>query len=279
MRIAVLNASGIQAKAIADHLGTAHAVTRLSRAAGPGLTTVESESEDDLARKLEGQDAVVLTSPIDHRPGSREAYADRVTRAAERAGLSRVVLNTAAAVLDSDRPVATVLKRVRDIVQSGAVPSTVVQPTVYLDNLLAPWFLPAILNDGVVAYPIAPDTAVSWISHADLARFIAAVLARSETAGRVFDIGGEALTGPELTAVVERAVGRPVAYQKLPFEPFAAGLNAGFGAPTGDDIADMYRHLQQNPEALLRDDSAWSELGLAPATAAKWAAGQTWVPS
>jgi uncharacterized protein YbjT (DUF2867 family) len=86
---------------------------------------------------------VVLTSPLDYRPGVRQAYAERVVRAAERAGVGRLVLNTAAAVPDdSPYAVAEDLRRIRAIVQSGAVPATVVQPTIYLDNLLAPWALP-----------------------------------------------------------------------------------------------------------------------------------------
>lgn len=277
MRIAVLNASGVQSRAIADRLSVEHEVTRLSRTEGPNLTLVDSTAEEALTRAFEGHQAAVLTSPIDHGSGVREAYAERVSRAAERAGLTRLILNTAAAVLeDSDRPVAAVLKQVRSIIRSGATPSTVVQPTVYLDNLVAPWALPSVVNDGLIAYPVAPDTRISWVSHADLARFIAAAIASPKAVSQVYDIGGEARTGREVAGAVARAVGRPVAWQSIPLDAFAAGLNAAFGAPAGDDIADLYRHLERHPQALARDRSAWKALELVPETVEAWAGRQRW---
>ena len=53
--------------------------------------------------------------------------------------MGRIVLNTAAAVPDGlERPVADVLRRVRAMVMDGPVPSAVVEPTVYMNNLAAP---------------------------------------------------------------------------------------------------------------------------------------------
>jgi len=278
MTVAVLNATGAQARTIADRLALGQNVRRLSRNAGDGLFAVDTESVDDLARAFDGTDAVVLTSPLDYRPGVREAYAERVTRAAEQAGIGRLILNTAAAVPDDNlRPVAEDMRRIRAIVRSGSVPSTVVQPTVYLDNLLAPWALPGIVNDGVYGSP-APTTAViSYISHVSLGDFIAAAIGSPVAAGQIYDIGGpDALTATELLSIVGQAAGRNIQYIEVPFDAFAAGINAGFGSPTGDDVADSYRHLADHPSALKRDGSPWQALNVVPESAAQWAARQRW---
>lgn len=76
------------------------------------------------------------------------------------------MLNTAGAVHETyDRPVSRVLREVRGIVRSGGTLSTIVQPTVFMDNLVAPWALPSLLNDGVMAYPGPAANPISWISH------------------------------------------------------------------------------------------------------------------
>ncbi len=278
MTIAVLSATGAQARAIADRLARDHDVVRLSRAAGAGLSPVDTGSEDDLVRALEGARAVVLTSPLDYRPGVRIGLAERVTRAAERAGVGRLVLNLAAAVpADNPRPVAEDLRQIRAVIQSGATPWTVVQPTAYLDNYLAPWALPAIVGDGVIASPAPAEARISYISHASLGDFVAGVIDRPASVGQTYDIGGpEALSGQALADILSAPVGRPLTYQALDLDQFAAGLNAAFGAPTGDDVADIYRHLSERPDALARDTSPWTEIGVEPESAAAWAARQTW---
>ena len=276
--IAVLNAGGAQSHAIARRLeGAGYTVRRLSRQDGPGLTQVDTESESSLQRALEGAAGAVLTLHQDYRPGAREAYVTRVVLAAEAAGVGRIVLNTAGAVYeDSDLPVAVDLRKLRSIVQDGAVPVVTLQPTVYLDNLLAPWAVPAIVNDGVLAYPAPTNAAVSWLSHDSLAAFVTAAFKKA-VAGRTFEIGGpEPLTGAELAAVVGATIGQLVTYQALPLDGFAAGLNAAFGAPAGDIIAGLYRHLEDHPRAVTRDPGAWAELGVQPERAEAWAARQTW---
>jgi uncharacterized protein YbjT (DUF2867 family) len=221
---------------------------------------------------------VVLTSPLDYRPGVRIGLAERVTRAAERAGVRRLVLNLAAAVpADNPRPVAEDLRQIRAVIQSGATPWTVVQPTAYFDNFLAPWALPAIVGDGVIASPAPADARISYISHASLGDFVAGVIDRPASVGQTYDIGGsEALSGQALADILSAPVGRPLTYQALDLDQFAAGLNGAFGAPTGDDVADIYRHLSERPDALARDTSPWTEIGVEPESAAAWAARQTW---
>jgi len=280
----VTGATGAQGRAVASAFAQAgHRVRGLTRKDTQGdadvtLVRVDPNEPGGLERAFEDASAVVLTSPIDHRAGARERLAEAVVRAAERAGVTRLVLNTAAAVFDDyDRPVSAVLREVRQIVLSGRVPAVVLQPTAYMDNLLAPWVLPAIVGDGVFAYPLPPQVRASWISHADLGRFALAAATAPGVEGQVFDIGGpEPITGPEMAAVLSRHIGRDVTYAPIPLDEFAAGVNAVYGAPTGDDVADLNRYVEQHPRVLERDPAGWSALGVQPESFANWAARQQW---
>ncbi len=268
--IAVTGINGAQGAAIADaFLAAGHRVIGVGRTAPEGRSDIDARIGDlsdaeSLAAAFSGADAVVFTSPIAHRPGARETMARNVVSAAEAAGVRRIVLNAAAAVLEaSPQPVGAVLREVRRIVLGGAVPAVVLQPTVYMDNLREPWFLPALINDGVLAYPAAADTAVSWLSHRTLGELAVAAATIAGIEGSIHIVGGpEALTGAELAQRVGRRLDRTIQYAQIPFEDFAAGINAGFGAPAGDDIADLYRHLDQHRGALTLAPDSTAALGV-----------------
>lgn len=280
-RAIVTGAAGAQGSAIADAFRRAgHEVAGLVRQPRPDradLTVVDMEDAEALARALEGAEVLAFTSPIDHRPGAREGLAERLIAAADRVGVGRIVLNTAAAVPDGlDRPVAKVLRRVRATVMEGPVPSAVVEPTVYMDNLAAPWLAPAIAS-GTLVYPAPRDARIAWISHASLGAFVVAAAEHATPGGRVFEVGGpEAMTGDEAARRLGDAIGRPVRYEEAPLEGFAAALNAASGAPAGDDIADYYRHLLGHPDVLARGAEAAAHLGVSPEPMTEWAARQSW---
>jgi len=167
MTIAIFNATGAQASAIAARVEAAgFEVRRLSRSGGPGRVEVDPADEADLARALDGASAAVFTVPQDYRAGVREAYAERVVRAAEEAGVRRLVVNMGGPVLEEGNDAtARELRAIRTILMGRSVPAVVVQPTSFLDNLLQPWSQGAIVGQGVLAYPIAPGVRISWVSH------------------------------------------------------------------------------------------------------------------
>jgi len=176
-----------------------------------------------------------------------------------------------------DDPVTHELVRIRSILTGGAVAAVVLQPTSFLDNLLQPWSLAAIVEDGVIAYPIPEEVRVSYISHHSLGDFAAAALRVPEAAGRTFEIGGpEAVTGPALAEAVGAAAGRPVRFVELPLDAFAGALDEAFGAPAGARIAALYHYYREQPDAGVRDPQSWRVLGVAPESAAQWAGRQRW---
>jgi NAD(P)H dehydrogenase (quinone) len=265
--VAITGTSGAQGAAIAqafrDAGWTIRAVTRAAEAPAP---------EDQLA----GAEALVVTAPIDYRRGVREAWFAGLLLAAGRAGVGRVVLNLASRPLPGlRRPVSESLRALEAMAMAGPVPAVVLRPTVYMDNLLQPWAIGGVEARGVLSYPIAPQIGIGWISHRSLGQAAVLAATRADATGRGFDIAGpEALTGPDVAALLGAALGRRVGYEVLDRALLAEGLNQAFGAPAGDDIADLYGHLPHVPDALAHgaDNAA---LGLVPERFADWFARQT----
>lgn len=281
-RAVVTSITGAQAKAIArSYANAGFDVRGLSRAEPQSdfeTFRVDPADKDAMARALDGAEIVAFTWPIDYRDGVREALAEALVAAARQAGVRRIVSNAAAAVLeDYDRPVGVSMRGIRDILLAADIETICLQPTVYMDNLGEPWAKPAIVNDGVFAYPMHPDARVSWISHASLGDFMVAAADLPLAGGRIFDIGGpEALNGAEVAKLLSQAAGRTVEYQFVPPKEFAKGLNAVFGEPVGDHIGDLYSYVETHHDALARDPASYEVFNVQPERFADWAQRQSW---
>jgi len=229
-----------------------------------------------------GVDKVVLTLPQVAGRALAARFAHNAVLAAEAAGVKLLVWNSSGPVPTTHTGVA-VLDGVVDtahLLRASAVPSIVVRPTLYMDNLTAGWTAPAILHNGVFAHPLPRESRVSWISRNDLAAFIVAALRRPDLAGRAFHVGGpQALTGPETAEILSVAVGRRVAYVPVPLSYFAAGLNAARGGRSGDEIADFYAWIRRQPVSPLAVDlgPALAALPVRPTAFSEWAKAQDWV--
>lgn len=284
----VTSASGLQGISVVRRLAEAgYQVRGLTRnkaqstqiEAASGLPIVVDFTDlSGLVQSFDQAEVVVFTSPIDHRPGAREQLVEKVAQAAEQAQVNRIVFNSAADIFeDYARPVSQVLKALRSRLQTSNVSVVTIQPTVYMDNLAAPWVAPSIVNEGVFAYPIESDWPISWISHRTLADFVLAAARYQVENDRVFLIGGaEALTAEAITSILSTTLGRSVRHVPMALSDFATGLNQAYGTPTGDDISDFYRYLETHPRVLVRDGSAAKILGVTPESFSEWAARQNW---
>lgn len=276
--VAVLNAGGAQAAAIADRVEQAgHEVRRISRSAGPGRTVADPEDVDSLSAAFDDVQGLVFTIPQDYRPRVRDHYAERVVAAAARSGLARIVVNIGGPIFDDlDHPITHDLRRIRETVRAGTVATVVIQPTSFFDNLREPWAMTAIAG-GTLPYPGQPQARISWVSHRSLGDFAAAALTADNVEGRIIRVSGpEPLTGPQVAEAVGAAAGHPVTHEEMALADFAAGLNAQLGAPGGDHIAALYGHYADHPEAAAVDPAEWAVLGVVPESAGEWAARQDW---
>lgn len=291
LQVLVYGAPGVQGTAVVQRLLSNGHKVRVLTPAGQDTSALESlgaeravgdfADSDSLAKANEGVDAVSLVLPLDYDAARVTGYGERALKAAAGAGVKHLVFNTSTQypALPTSINLHDIKIALQDIIMSGPVPATILRPTIYLGNILSPFSAPAIVNDGIFAYPLPAEHAVSWISWDDMASFVAGAIIRPELAGSVFDISGpNAVTGTEFAEIIAQVIGRPVQYMALPIPAFANGLNQAIGAPAGDEIARFYEWFASQPRETLAIDpgAALAAIPIHLTTIAEWVAQQDW---
>ncbi|MEU3920555.1 NmrA family NAD(P)-binding protein [Streptomyces sp. NPDC029004] len=295
MRVAVVGATGFQGGATARLLAERkHRVRTLSRkpeADRPELPGVSIAGGDlgryeDVRQLFEGATHAAVVMPLVYQAEKVMRYAQHIAKAAREAGVGRLVYNANTRVPDrSTNVVAFETRRLAETVfreglAHSGVELVVVRPPVYLDNLFSPWNGPALVNEGVLAYPLPADVPTAWISHRDLAEAVYAALTVEGVAGRTFDIGGaRTLTGDELATAFGQGLGRSVRY--VPLEPgiFEQGLAQILGEESAAGVSGIYHYMATGlePGLMAGDDGESAQaLSLKPAPVDEWVARQPW---
>jgi NAD(P)H dehydrogenase (quinone) len=285
MTILVYGATGTQGGPVARRLldrGTpVRVVTRdperaaaLARA-GAELGDADLADPASLTAVTKDVRAVFLQLPAGVAAGPLVEYARNALAAVREAGSPHLVLTTSSTVPDGPTGVAyaDAKLQVAALAAELAPHAVVLRPRVYLDNLLGP--LRAAIGQGVLPYPIPADVPVAWLTADDAAAFAVAALDRPELAGRRFDLAtAPAMTGPQLAEQITAALGRPVRYQAITAEEFAAALAPALGAVPAAQIAEFYRWQGSAGFAQLAPDPgpALAALPITPTPTYDWLA-------
>ncbi|MBA2894219.1 SDR family oxidoreductase [Nonomuraea soli] len=267
----VLGARGSQGGAVARRLaGTGHEVRGLVRDPGglPGGVNAAIADLADPAQVKAAFDGVThasVTLPMVFDADATTRYVDNIARAAQAAGVRRLVLNTSNR--QPDRPTGVLMFETRraasETLLASGVPTVVLRPPVYLDNLRAPWVAGPLEQEGVLRYPLPAGLPVAWLSHDDLAALTEAALHRPGIDGEALDIGGpRTVTGPELAAAFSAARGREITYQALAPADFEAGLSSTFGPRVAAGIAATYHWLAEHGDDKIFAGTAADRLGV-----------------
>ncbi|MDH6579330.1 NmrA family NAD(P)-binding protein [Kitasatospora sp. MAP5-34] len=289
----VVGAAGYQGGAVARLLAEGgHVVRGFARQpeAGrpeveiPGATIVYGDlgKPAEVRRAFEGITHASVVLPLVYDTETVLGFARNVAEAARAAGVRQVVYNANTRIPDglTSHAAFETRRAAEEVLRQSGIPLVVLRPPVYLDNIFSPWTGPALVNDGVLAYPLPTGARVAWLSHRDLATATVAALGRPELLGRTIDLGGaEAVTGTELAAAFAKVLGREVGYLPLPAADFEAGLAQALGAGTAAGVAGVYHHaateagvdlLDGDPELVERT------LGIRLTPVAEWIAAQPW---
>jgi len=266
------------------------AVTRQTRLhpvlEGIDVVAADLNDTDSVARACAGAEVVLYTAPTFAERTKSVEHIALIGHSAARAGARRVVYNTTSwfptdpiGVPSMDRGVA--MKRA--LLAAGA-PVTIVQPSLFMDNLLTRWVKPYLLRDDEFAYPHAEELEVSWICLDDVARFMIAAGDREDCLGATVDIGGpEVLRPGQVAEILGRQLGRPIRYRRLSPLEFGERMYEVFASTTDVDrdtyVSDLVKHYEfknvANPFRVPMDDTS-TRFGIVPSSLAEWAARQRW---
>jgi NAD(P)H dehydrogenase (quinone) len=287
----VTGVTGFQGGAVARLLAArGHRVRGLSRgsdASAPVIPAVSMMAGDltkpaDVHRAFEGITRASVMFPLEFDMETILTYAQNIADAARRVGVCQLVYNTGVVFPAELTPYAAFETRraAETVLRNSGVPLVVIRPTIYLDNLFSPWNGPAIVNEGVIAYPVRDDRAVSWLAHDDLATATAAALDRDDLAGEVIDLGGrEVVTGAEMATSFARVLGRDIRYLALDVDDFEAGLAQALGSESAAGVAGIYRWLNSEAGRNLFNvdpDIVQRRLGIELTPLFQWISSQPW---
>ncbi len=250
--ILVLGGTGRQGGAVARELlrrgRTVHALVRdpgkeEARAlAEAGAVLVRGDLDDEASLSAAMKDVHGVFSVQTFRgPGGVEAEERQgraVADAAVRAGVKHFVYSSVGgADRDTRVPHFESKLKIEQYLQTLDLPTTVLRPVAFHDILLdiAPR---AVEGELVLSMWLDPETSVQLIAPGDIGKFAAdAFENRDDWLGRVVEIAGDDLTGPQMAAAFEAVSGIPTRFRQLPIEPLRAAR---------EDLANMFDWFERD---------------------------------
>ncbi|WP_328437396.1 SDR family oxidoreductase [Streptomyces sp. NBC_00444] len=272
MTVAVTGASGQLGRLVVEALlltDTPVVAIVRNRASGAKLAVrgvdVRQATYDDprlLDKALAGVQRLLLVSGSDF--GVRVGQHVNVIRAAERAHVELLAYTSIPNAHRNQMVMAQDHKATEAALADADVPHTFLRNGWYWENYIPN--LARAVETGVM-YGAAREGRVSGAARADLAEAAATVLTTEGHAGRVYELGGDAVTYAGLAAAMSDAAGKPVRYQDLPPKDFTAALERA-GVPTGFAQVLTDADLRIAEDALFIDSGDLAGLIGHPATPA-----------
>jgi uncharacterized protein YbjT (DUF2867 family) len=279
--VLVSGATGKQGGAIAHELlGSGWRVRAMTRqpdggaaralaARGAEVVRADLNDEASVRRALEGAwGAVAVQNTWEAGVEQEEEQGKRFARLAKETGVHHVLYQSvASAHRNTGIPHFENKWRVEQTIRDLGLPSwTVLRPVFFMENLLSPWFKPAI-DQGTLAIGIKPVTKLQMVAVRDIGKYGLRVFERyRELNGRAIDLAGDAITGPEAAAILSEVTGRSIGFHSVPIEQVRAG---------SEDYALMLEWLDTvGYDADIEGTAA--EFGIPPTRFREWAAAQRW---
>lgn len=288
-KIFVVGATGFQGGNIAKELsGKGYEVTTLTHSIKndspimEGIKAIEGGLENRKALKeaMKGVDAAVYTFPLIFDMDLAKEYTYNFILAAKEEGVSLIVFNTG---FDLPKEVngllSTDLKvEIKSMFDASGLNVITLVPDIYIDNISAPWSIPVILMNKIVPYPIASNKKAPWVSHADLAKFVASAVVKPELFGQVLPIGGNLYTGEEIAEAIAQEINQPINFVSMTPDEFEQQIAPSFGELAGKEISNLYRYIEQNRDELLSKDFKRTQdlLDVTPQSLKEWVQSIKW---
>jgi NAD(P)H dehydrogenase (quinone) len=261
-RLAVesLLARGVPA---ADITATGRTVEPLADLAARGVRVAVADYHDPatLDAAFAGADKLLLVSSgsFDDRAGQHRNAID----AAVRAGVQHVVYTSGPKATTSRLLLMADHAATEEALAASGLTYTVLRDGWYVENYTGQ--VDTYLQHGMVG--AAGDGKVSIAPRSDYAEAAAVVLTTDGHAGKVYELGGEALTLAEIAALISTETGREITYTDVPVDTLTGILvGAGFPEPVAAVFADVDRGISEGE--LLVDPSDLAPLLGRPATPA-----------
>jgi uncharacterized protein YbjT (DUF2867 family) len=297
-RVLVLGATGDQGHPLITRLERA-GLTPIAALRNPDafqgtefahVETVQADLYDaeSMVGAAAGVEAIAAHLPFVFDREKAAALGNNIVAAATENSVKKIVFNTSCFVADknNDNPAHDGRRDIEQAIIDSETPYAIFEPKVFMDNLIRGWNKPAIVNQGIFAYPAKPDLLISWICLDDVAAYMVEALTRDDIPSGRYAIGGpEALLGDQVAERLSMVAGKAITFNSLTPDQFASGMSL---LVTGsaqveplsiyDRMAGFYRfYNQQDASPLIADNDAINNIFRhRPASLTQWAEQQDW---
>ncbi len=199
------------------------------------------------------------------------AYGRALIDAAHAAGVRRVAYHSLLHPAVEAMPHHWDKMRVEEMLFASGLEIVVLQPTTYMQNLLAGWR--RIVDEGIYRVPYKVASRISLVDLDDVAAVAATVLTEPGHAGATYElVGTPPLSQDEVAAALGEALGRPVRAEQEPIASWEARA-AGIGDHQRDTLKKMFRYYEDHGLAGCPNVLRWL-LGRPPTGVAEFARAQ-----
>lgn len=244
-----------------------------SKVTGEQASTVQVVQGDmadpaSLEPALEGVEKVLLISSANQDlVATQTAFIDT----AKQSGVRHVVKFSGRGCWpDSDFRFARMHAQIEEYLEGSGMEWTMLRPSQFMHVYFRE--VPTIVRDGVLGLPMG-DARLAPIDVEDIAKIAVAVLHSEGHEHRRYEITGpEALTMPEVAAVISAATGLPVRYVDIdPDEKHRELLRAGIPPYFADAMDELFAVRRRNQDESHVDLSTHERFDVSPTTLAAFA--------
>ncbi|ABM10717.1 Conserved hypothetical protein (plasmid) [Paenarthrobacter aurescens TC1] len=230
---------------------------------------MDLSSVDSLTAAYTGADGVFIHLPL-AAPGTQEDFARNVAGALEKTRPARVVFSTSGYPASTEAPL-TAHGILAAYLGTSGLSYAVVEPRLYLENLLLPPVLSVVKEDDTLQYPLKGSYKASWSSHLDVADVVVKLLTESRINGNVSVGSLPALSGADLARGFSAYLGTTIRYESISPKEFGIATVPLFGEAGVQPVVEAYEYRQsQQGDVILEARSAQKLLGIAPRTVEEW---------
>ncbi|HEX8016921.1 MAG TPA: NmrA family NAD(P)-binding protein [Flavobacterium sp.] len=262
MKILVFGASGSQQFNVisegirkgAEVVAATSSVTSFEKLSQAGAKPILANMSD-AKRMLEitvGIDAIAFMVPVSlPNPLEGLEYAKNVIDAAKANGVKKIVWNTSAWLSPQKIGISgeDVKLDVKDYLKNSGLDYVILEPTIYMENMMGPFCAPFVKKEKKLAYPTPEGMPIGWIASRDVSAFVVEAIYNDNLKADSFQISGlENLKGNDLAEQFSKGLGESIVYYMQPSQEFGGILKPLVGEVAAAGVTSYYESLQNTTE-------------------------------
>jgi uncharacterized protein YbjT (DUF2867 family) len=172
------------------------------------------------------------------------AIGERVISAAQKNRVQRLIYHSVLHPHIQEMPHHWAKLQVEAAIFKSGLEYTILQPTAYMQNLLAYW--PRMTHEGIFPVPYAAETRLSLVDLEDVGEAAAEVLCNPCYAGGIFElVGTPPLSQSEVAEVISTILLKPVRVESVPRDDWErAAKERGMGAYSIQTLLQMFAYYE-----------------------------------